>query len=1817
MAEDILTPFFTNFFTPKYLGDFRGGLKQVKVLQFPRPDAEPVEILLKPYPFMTLYDIKVLLYQQLRKEISAHPSFQCLLLPLAQLENTGNEENLTFNVNVNRIAKEYMTFDYSWAKPETTNAFTLIDPFSRVSGTNADPQFVSDTGKRTLSFPMRARMTVEDFMRDIDESGTLTLHLYLYKDVVGGLATELRTSEREWFGRISPYFPDLEINQSSTTLSEKQTTRIRIFDAYVSNLMNQMTVIDTLLEEGSSPLLNMVVAGVKSLRLLWVDKPGTKIPLETLFYKLDVTHERPFLRILPAGTTAVTKLKMDGTFKIPDISDPRLLRIWKDERNPKPDTDFLFSKLIIRRSIGTQPALYGTLRMFDNNSADFVIIPPKQLRLLDPRSDLSALGSLLTEGLKGTPYSNQLPEIGEASIICAIRLALTTKLMNSETLRKRLQSFSSLFQEIPPLPGDKPLLMLRYRAVSNYASEDKLYTFLTLLISRTLAKGEAAMPELVVALEKEFQLSKEEAQTKVAYWLRNRGDIELAVPETKDYIMTYNPGIDIAIFGQQSYYTIHMYRVDSKEVFQRIITAISLLLSGKDSDFTTSEEEAVVVTTVANAVTVRSPGSNLPSSAVADALVELPENAVGSGAVTENGLNNANAGDDLFQRLMMGAPVAQGEDEDGVGDFEVINLGNVENENAQQVAEAGNVRARVEENARNANAAAARTLVVPAPQQREQVRAEVKEEEEEEVETGKKKKSYQGWVKSQLQIADQRLFQYDTDVGGRKIKKYVTMCQATESRQPFVLNQEQFDVMRETYASDGDVMFVVYPLEQGEALPQVGDEVYTLLKYGTNPLKQNYYLCCQFFCTKDYIMVREKDFYSTTDRQGRPKPGESSPGKKDNGSCPFCHKLEIKVLKSPGANEAVIQRRSKKGDDKRHLYVGFLQGETQHPEEFYMPCCFTEDTPLYSSDTRFDKVRGEEEEKEEEEVRTIVGVPTTSYQITMYRAHKKYIVGPEKEFLKISEIDGPQIGLLPPIVDKYFAQEPKDYVSREANKMELLPNAKCFLRVGVENRGSHRYDSFFAALAPYLDYRNNAEQVKARIKEVITPRIFTFLNYGNLVLEFYDPGDPAPSDADLRTWVNRELQIDLSPSNKDAALRIWKSYHHFLGFLDSPQVKEYRQFAQMLALPGLVATRGLILIVLELNQKNELSIRCPPFGYNVEQYSSSDVGFILHRSSGIWEPIFYSLNKAETPRFKASHQPEITFQRGLEAGWPAIVKQRVVEFSSQCYSMGRSIYTSSRSIDPMALIPVSRAIEAMPTTPVGVVRDTYNHVVALTFRAVPGKPGLVALPVIDDEYMPITRTIHLDWDDYTPAPMDLLVKYYKQTFQNFFALYPKYRIKRRIKSNATGKYVAVQLENRLFIPAAPPKNEADIADLALGMVDEMEWSMNRDIYWGKTEDEEDSLFQAKESDMMEIFEHLRLTFSNWFTSKATSPEFRTTIKKIIDARKLPLFERRKRLEVLLGPTILSWMDTTKPKGEQEASLLRVDCRLQTEAPCPARCVWRQEAGNNVGACYLHSPKNYRLGGRMVNGPKLLMMRLLEELLRFPERKVQLLTGSVPHLVTLKEAVKIGEQYVLPENSLAWQDLLRLDWVQSGKEQKKYFEEMSRNKRPVEESKGESEETKTETETETEETTTFAEPLPASLKELFGATDPKLQKLVLLKASVPETVPPLNPYLSPLGTGAGQLGMDENAAYLDNNAVKRLTLFTRRPILYIDMLMDPPEVLSYGVMRKQKTPIPYILVSTEDGPRVLSSSKSYYQDVKPEDMPIGLFTLYDERTGISE
>ena len=128
MTEEVLTPFFENFFTPKYLSSFRSTLSEVKILYFTSPTSSATEILLQVYPFMTLYDVKILLYQHFSKNISAHPSFQSLLLPLAQMKKRNNSEEIEFELDVTQIAKEYTTFEYTWITESLSN---LLDPFIR------------------------------------------------------------------------------------------------------------------------------------------------------------------------------------------------------------------------------------------------------------------------------------------------------------------------------------------------------------------------------------------------------------------------------------------------------------------------------------------------------------------------------------------------------------------------------------------------------------------------------------------------------------------------------------------------------------------------------------------------------------------------------------------------------------------------------------------------------------------------------------------------------------------------------------------------------------------------------------------------------------------------------------------------------------------------------------------------------------------------------------------------------------------------------------------------------------------------------------------------------------------------------------------------------------------------------------------------------------------------------------------------------------------------------------------------------------------------------------------------------------------------------------------------------------------------------------------------------------------------------------------------------------------------------------------------------------------------------------------------------
>ena len=97
---------------------------------------------------------------------------------------------------------------------------------------------------------------------------------------------------------------------------------------------------------------------------------------------------------------------------------------------------------------------------------------------------------------------------------------------------KRLQTF---FQEIDLGPEETSGgIMLRYKAVSNFDSEDRIGAYLSFLASKKLLEGETLSEQVVEDVAFQFALTLPAARERVAAWLAKRTEATVTDPETKE-----------------------------------------------------------------------------------------------------------------------------------------------------------------------------------------------------------------------------------------------------------------------------------------------------------------------------------------------------------------------------------------------------------------------------------------------------------------------------------------------------------------------------------------------------------------------------------------------------------------------------------------------------------------------------------------------------------------------------------------------------------------------------------------------------------------------------------------------------------------------------------------------------------------------------------------------------------------------------------------------------------------------------------------------------------------------------------------------------------------------------------------------------------------------------------------------------------------------------------------------------------------------------------------------------------------------------------
>jgi hypothetical protein len=235
--------------------------------------------------------------------------------------------------------------------------------------------------------------------------------------------------------------------------------------------------------------------------------------------------------------------------------------------------------------------------------------------------------------------------------------------------------------------------------------------------------------------------------------------------------------------------------------------------------------------------------------------------------------------------------------------------------------------------------------------------------------------------------------------------------------------------------------------------------------------------------------------------------------------------------------------------------------------------------------------------------------------------------------------------------------------------------------------------------------------------------------------------------------------------------------------------------------------------------------------------------------------------------------------------------------------------------------------------------------------------------------------------------------------------------------------------------------------------------------------------RTNRQELEDLYQHFRLIVSSWL---AGTPAIRAQVSKIVDdvedniyigeleeSQRLSLYEKRVRLQVLIGGFLMKFMAVNDEIEDDEPlyrqSFLRRTCiDIKEQGECKGACTWRVGT-DGAGQCLLHVRDDVEIGrevderGRQVgetlrvNTTDLFVRRVIDELARFPMKRAQLLNDTVSDLTVITRGVRIDDQYVVPQKSYHWIDLFaRLSDRLQGKdlEKPKFYEEFGRGEEGI-------------------------------------------------------------------------------------------------------------------------------------------------------------------------
>jgi ribosomal protein S16 len=1514
------------------------------------------------------------------------------------IQHRGNPEWSPNRIWIAQPAGEglYKPLDMSWdEQPDFEDGI----PLPSLNPGSPDPRLVDSEGNRKAIYPI---LNEGLLLESVFPTERPPLVVFTLESLVREIGTMLE-NPAVLNGYIQMYFPKIQTVKEAIEASDES---YKLANEYIKQRAERIADIDKLLKsekvQESEPFKLRHLRRWKAIIPKHQDKS-----LDILFYEFRTSHHLPFLRYFPSKGRSPPLLKLaTGPAGFPLISDKDMLAAFLDE---EPNLEFggvLVAKIpfeTLSSEVRATRNVAMSIYWLEDGSSYVLLEAPRRDMPLE-FNVFDEAQKLLMRAIESVGYPPETPiHLDELSASYRIEIASSKKLSQKDVM-DRVPFFSPFIEASSYQDKSNTKVNLKWKVVNNYEHEGAVYSYLTKrVLDDDINIGEEAKERIQLYIQgvmEEFGRSEVDAKRLFDDWFRRRAEV---VPTGADPVSAHNTGVEIEITLSHPVYFVSFVGIDSQETFTRVVSIMTAFFYYTSKAHVEPVAEAPKAPVVDKVVAVQAAARAAPEMAAWMGFLgdEEEEEELAEEQVAVAPPQAPAPGDARKQTL---EPLKEWY-KDQLDLYDVKLFGYSQTDKTVTVY------------SRTCQASSARQPNVMVAEQLDALVKEYGDAVE--------------WVflpppeniildvsalsnKELIQEMVTRGFKDIVDAAGKPTKKKAELQKIFE------------DALCSETTLQGQFCRILRKKEKG-----VGKPIWFVARAGTD--KPNYYICSEYWCVRDMKPLIPSEFKNTQTRHGAPK---------NANSCPFCGGTILEELKHPKMGQTVIKRKGKPGKGEIHEIAGYM--DNIHPNKFALPCCFTrptvtqmkpgEGTEPLPVDRRKEAEEvapaqeqvEEEDDKDENEALTKV----------LRTIRTQYVLKYEKR-----QLEPGRIGLCPPVLDELLGQQGTQSVMKSVGVAQhFKPTAKVFVRFGLGNRGTSPGLNFLELLGFYMGNLQVAGKpptkgTKLELPTVLTPaavvrklfpekptkadekfllnmrRAFERANYGTLVHEFAGSADELEQGQiqEFAKQMGFSLKSDVNHM-RPHVVRLANAWHNFVAYVKDEQApKNLAHFENLFATPNVFFPDGLLLIIFEGHTDDEgnqtVKIRCPEYG--VSEYSQKfrpPISFLWHDiATNAYEPLIYvegleELDKKSKQQyivFPTIHTEDPKFQKidpEIQSSLRDYIKQ-YLSFTEGCGRYSSPAHPWMPDLNSATVPKVSELLKLKTpeAEPIAILRDRSNRFTGLIYK-ISGKETQLFVPALEDGSLGLSLKSVYDTESLPMPPLDDILTIFagKTGLGKIKGLAPSEIL---IQSKER-KYSALRLACGAIVPFAPIAITSTATHpLFTALVKKgakpiaiLPWA--EDIrFLRMTQLSSETMDVIPESVVEEAYQYLRISLSEWL--KTDDRDAKKVLRQLIALRdsNLPLYELRRRGDILLEPIIHNWIDVSKHTENIPAlSLLRKDCRVESKEECSSSpmCSW-------IGSeCKIHAGSSTQIPDVKVYYTS----RIIDELMRYPAKSSEILEHGV-------------------------------------------------------------------------------------------------------------------------------------------------------------------------------------------------------------------------------